>query len=108
MKILFYRTYLKKRVISDENILFSKTNDSYLIGPKINEFFDEKSFFKRLKSSSIYTRGYYKNCSKKVCKHYLDKYLSKLKNNQVIEVFKSGKIVNHSIIPVPKGVNCEK
>ena len=43
-KYLLYHEYLKGRNINGKTILLSKTNDSYIIGPKIDECFDEKSF----------------------------------------------------------------
>ena len=41
---LFYKDYLKNRNIDNIEILISKTKNSYLIGPIINNEFDEKSY----------------------------------------------------------------
>ena len=57
---LFYSDYLKKRNLKDKSILIAKTKNSYLIGPLINSRFDEESFYKRIKSNSIYTFDIYK------------------------------------------------
>ena len=62
---LFYSDYLKKRNIKNKSILIAKTKKSYLIGPLINSKFDEKSFYKRIKSNSIYTFKIYKKMFKK-------------------------------------------
>lgn len=60
-RYLFYSDYLKNRNIENKSILIAKTRKSYLIGPLINSKFDEKSFYKRIKSNSIYTINIYKN-----------------------------------------------
>ena len=57
---LFYSDYLKKRNLKAKSILIAKTKYSYLIGPLINSKFDEDSFYKRIKSDSIYTLNIYK------------------------------------------------
>ena len=50
---LFYSDYLKRRKIKNKSILIAKTNNSYLIGPKIDSEFYEQSFYKRIKSNWI-------------------------------------------------------
>ena len=97
----FYKDYLKKRNINNEQILISKTKDSYLIGPKINLEFDEQSFYKRTISSSIYDINIYKNILKKRAEKLIQKYIGKLGNNEIIELYKDGTYVIHSIIPIP-------
>lgn len=66
---LFYSDYLKKRNIKDKSIMVAKTKKSYLIGPLINSEFDEESFYKRIKSNSIYTFNIYKKCLEKSVTH---------------------------------------
>ena len=104
---LFYSDYLKNRNIKNKSILIAKTKNSYLIGPLINLDFDERSFYKRIKSNSIYTLNIYKKMFKRKCNLLIDKYESNLKNNQIIEIYKNGEIVLHSILKVP-GENDEK
>ena len=98
---LFYSDYLKKRDIKDKTILIAKTKKSYLIGPLINSKFDEKSFYKRIKSNSIYTFNIYKKIFKRKCNILIDKYMNNLNSNQIIETYKNGEIIIHSILKVP-------
>lgn len=98
---LFYSDYFKKRDIKNKSILIAKTKKSYLIGPLINSEFDEKSFYKRIKSNSIYTFNIYKKIFRRKCNILVDRYINDLENNQVIEIYKSGEKVTHSIIKVP-------
>ena len=98
---LFYSNYLKKRKIKDKSILIAKTKKSYLIGPLINPKFDEESFYKRIKSNSIYSFNIYKKILRRKCNILIDKYMNDLKNNQIIEIYKNGEIVIHSILKVP-------
>lgn len=98
---LFYSDYLKKRNIKDKSILVAKTKKSYLIGPLINSSFDEDSFYKRIKSNSIYTLNIYKKMFRKKCNNLIEKYMNDLKNNQIIEIYKNGEMVKHSILKVP-------
>lgn len=106
-RYLFYSDYLKNRNIENKSILIAKTRKSYLIGPLINSKFDEKSFYKRIKSNSIYTINIYKKMFNRKCISLIDKYEGNLKNNQIIEIYKNGEIVLHSILKVP-GENYEK
>ena len=87
--------------------MIAKTKDSYLIGPIINFDFNEQSFYKRIKSNSIYTTKIYKRMLKRKCNILINKYRNDLKSNQIIEVYKKGEIVLHSILKVP-GENDEK
>lgn len=57
---VFYSDYLKNRKAPKNSILVSKTKNSVLIGPKIDDKFDEFSFYKRLLSTSIYDINMYK------------------------------------------------
>ena len=98
---LFYSDYLKKRNIKNKSILIAKTKNSYLIGPLINSKFDEESFYKRIKANSIYTFNIYKKMFRKKCSTLIEKYMNDLINNQVIEIYKNGEMVKHSILKVP-------
>ena len=98
---LFYSDYLNKRNIKNKSILIAKTKKSYLIGPLINSSFDEKTFYKRIKSNSIYTFNIYKKMFRKKCNTLIEKYMNDLKNNQVIEIYKNGEITKHAILKVP-------
>ncbi len=98
---LFYSDYFKKRNIKNKSIMIAKTKESYLIGPIINSDFDEQSFYKRIKSNSIYTTKIYKRMFRNKCNLLINKYKKDLKNNQIIEVYKNGEIVLHSILKVP-------
>ncbi len=104
---LFYSDYLKERNIKDNSILIAKTKKSYLIGPLINSKFDEESFYKRIKSNSIYTFKIYKKMIRKKCEKLINEYKINLENNQVIEIYKNGETILHSILKVP-GENYEK
>ena len=97
---LFYKDYLKNRNIDNKDILISKTKYSYLIGPIINKEFDEKSFYKRLTSNSIYSPRIYKKMFNKKAKLLIEEYSNKLYSNEVIEVYKD-KTITHKIIKVP-------
>ena len=104
---LFYKEYLKNRNIDNKDILVAKTRESYIIGPLINERFDEKSFYKRIVSNSVFSPKIYKRLSKRKCLNLLNEYQDKLKDNEVIEIFKNNEIIIHKIIKVP-GDNYEK
>ena len=97
----FYCDYLKKRNIKDKSILISKTRNSYLIGPIINSKFDERSFYKRIKSNSIYGVNIYKKMFNRKCLLLINRYANSLKDNQIMEIYKNGDIVLHSILKVP-------
>lgn len=81
--------------------MIAKTKNSYLIGPLINSRFDEESFYKRIKSNSIYTFDIYKKMFRKKCNNLIEKYMNDLKNNQIFEIYKNGELVKHSILKVP-------
>ena len=81
--------------------MIAKTKNSYLIGPVIDYNFYEESFYKRIKSNSIYTTKIYKRMFKKKCNLLINKYKTNLKSNQVIEIDKKGNIILHSILKVP-------
>ncbi len=98
---LFYSDYLKNRTIKNKSIMIAQTKKTYLIGPIIDHNFYEKSFYKRIKSNSIYTPKIYKKMFRKKCNLLINKYKSNLKSNQIIEVDKKGDIILHSILKVP-------
>ena len=104
---LFYSSYLKNKSLKNKNILVSKINKSYLIGPIINDEFDEKSFYKRIKSNSIYGVNIYKKMFNRKCLLLINRYANSLKDNQIMEIYKNGDIVLHSILKVP-GENDEE
>lgn len=105
---LFYNEYLKNRNLTDKTIMISRTKKSYLVGPLIDTYFYENSFYKRIKSNSIYSTNIYKKLFKKKSIGLIKKYKSILKSNQVIEIYKNGEIVVHSIIKVPGEDNDKK
>ena len=92
---------MKKINLKDNSILIAKTKNSFLIGPLINPNFDEDSFYKRIKSNSIYTINIYKKMFRKKCNKLIKKYMNDLKDNQIIEIYKNKEIVKHSILKVP-------
>lgn len=98
---LFYSDFLNDKKIKDETILIAKTKKSYIIGPLINEQFNIESFYKRIISNSIYSPKIYKKMLKRKCIQLIQKYNCMLHDNEVIEVFKNGKIIYHKIITVP-------
>ncbi len=104
---LFYSDYFKKRNLNNKLILVAKTKNSYLVGPLINLNFDEKSFYKRIKSNSIYTFNIYKKIFKRKCNILINKYINDLNDNQIIEIYKNGEVILHSILKVP-GENNEE
>ena len=106
-RYLFYSDYLKNRNIENKSILIAKTRKSYLIGPLINSKFDEKSFYKRIKSNSIYGVNIYKKMFNRKCLLLINRYANSLKDNQIMEIYKNGDIVLHSILKVP-GENDEE
>lgn len=106
---LFYKEYLRNRKIDNKSIFISKTNDSYLIGPLINENFDEFSFYKRIKSNCIYDKSIYKKIhNNKRISTLINAYGKKLNDNEVIEIFKDNSITIHKIIMVPRDNNEKK
>ena len=88
--------------------MIAKTKKSYLIGPLLNSKFDEESFYKRVKSNSIYTFKIYKKILKKKCNYLINEYMNALKDNQIIEIYKNGEVVIHSILKVPGEMNEKK
>ena len=100
-----YPKYIKNNSTFGAEILVAKTKISYLIGPLINERFDNISFYKRLMSNSIYNSNIYKSISNMKCKKIVDEYMSKLSDNEVIEIFKNGDIIKHKIISLPGEIN---
>lgn len=98
---MFYKDFLKKCCYDDKKILIAKINGSYLIGPKIDKCFDANSFYKRLSSNCIYSLKVYKKVSKKQSLVLINKYYSKLKSNEVAEVFNSGEFIIYKILKVP-------
>jgi len=105
---LFYSNYLKDRNIKDKSIMIAKTKKSYLIGPIIDSNFYEESFCKRIKSNSIYSHKIYKKILKRKSNLLINKYKVNLKSNQIIEIYKNGEYVLHSIIKVPGEDNEKK
>lgn len=57
---LFYSDYLKHRSIKNKSIMIARTKNSYLVGPIIDSNFYEESFYRRIKSNSIYSQKLYK------------------------------------------------
>lgn len=98
---LFYSDYLKNRDLKDKTIMIAKTKKTYLIGPIIDSKFYESSFYKRVKSNSIYTFKIYKKMFKRKSNLLINKYEKELKSNQIVEVYKDGKVILHSILKVP-------
>ena len=73
-----------------------------MIGPKIDKNFDENSFYRRIKSNSIYNPRIYKRIiNKKKIIQNLELYSEKLNSNEVYEIKKDGIIIIHKIIKVP-------
>ena len=105
---LFYSDYLKTRNTENKSIMIAKTKKSYLIGPIIDHNFYKDSFYRRIKSNSIYTKKIYKKMFRKKCEILINKYELYLKSNQVIEIYKNGETVIHSILKVPGEDNEKK
>lgn len=105
---LFYSYYLKTRNTENKSIMIAKTKKSYLIGPIIDHNFYKDSFYRRIKSNSIYTTKIYKKIFKKKCDSLIKKYKNELKSNQIIELDKKGNIILHSILKVPGEDNEKK
>ena len=85
---LFYKDFIIKNKRLEKGILISKIKHSYMIGPIINKNFDERSFIKRLTSSSIYSIKNYKNFNKRMVTKLINKYYDLLGNNEVLEITK--------------------
>lgn len=98
---MFYSDYLKDQIIIDREILIAKTKNSFLIGPLLNDNFLNKSFYKRIKSNSIYSHKIYKKILKHKCYKLIALYKNELQDNEIIEIFKNGNVVKHKIIKVP-------
>jgi len=99
----FYKDYLKTRAIDNISLLVSKTNNSYLIGPKVNLYFDEYSFYKRVISTSIYNQKIYRRAFKRKINKMIKKYYKLINDNEVIEIFNDGSTFYHKIISLPRG-----
>ena len=105
---LFYSDYLKNRNINNKAIMIAKTNNSYLVGPLITSDFYEESFYKRIKSNSIYNPNIYKKFFRRKNFELIEKFEKKLGSNQIIEIYKNGEFIIHSIIKVPGDINEKK
>ena len=105
---LFYTDYFKSKKISKKTILIARTKNSVLIGPLLNENFDEYSFYKRVASNCIYKKSIYKKIYSKKKLKMVDCFKNKLKDNEVIEILSNGSIQKHKIIKVPRDINEKK
>ena len=105
---LFYSDYLKYRSIKNKSIMIARTKNSYLVGPIIDSNFYEESFYRRIKSNSIYSQKLYKKMFKRKSILLINKYQSNLKSNQIIEIYINGEINLHSILKVPGEDNEKK
>lgn len=105
---LFYSDYLRNKNLENKLIMVAKTKKSYLVGPIIDSNFYEESFYRRIKSNSIYTKKIYKKMFQRKSKSLINKYKNKLKSNQIIEIYKNGDIILHSILKVPGEDNEKK
>jgi len=105
---LFYSDYLKDRNTKNNSIMIARTKNSYLVGPLIDSNFYEQSFYKRIKSNSIYREKIYKKMFWRKSNLLINKYKDKLKSNQIIEIYKSGETILHKIIKVPGECNEKK
>ena len=105
---LFYSDYLKSRSLKNKTIMIAKTKNSYLIGPLIDFNFFEASFYKRIKSNSIYNTKIYKKIFRRRSDILVKKYKKMLKSNQIIEIYKNGIVLTHTIIKVPGDDNEKK
>lgn len=105
---LFYSDYLKHKNLNNKQIMIAKTKKTYLIGPIIDHNFYENSFYRRIKSNSIYSTKIYKKMFKRKCESLIMKYKDEIKSNQVLELDKKGNVVLHSILRVPGEDNDKK
>lgn len=105
---LFYSDYLKDRNIKHKSVMIARTKSSYLVGPIIDSNFYEESFYKRIKSNSIYSSKIYKKMLNRKSNSLINKYKNKLKSNQIIEIYKNGEIILQYIIKVPGEDNEKK
>lgn len=99
-KYLFYSDYLKNRNIKNKNILIAKTKNSYLIGPIINTKFNEKAFYKRIISNSVFSIKIYKKILSKKCIKLIEKYKPYIGDNEILELYKDNNIYIHKILKV--------
>lgn len=102
---LFYRDFFVKNERVKSGILVSKIKHSFLLGPIINEDFDEKSFEKRLLSSCVYSLKQYKKFNRKYAETLIDKYYEILTSNEVLEIKNKDIFIKHKIIQVPGDEN---
>ena len=105
MKCISYKDYLDNRKLyKDANILIGKTKNSILIGPKINDNFDEEFFYKRIKSNSVFGTNIYKKIREYKYFDMINNYYNELDDNEVIEIIDK-KHIRHNIISIPRGIN---
>ena len=102
---LFYSDYIKNRNIKNKSIMIAKTKKSYLVGPIIDSNFYKESFHRRIKSNIVYSHRIYKRLSQRKSNLLINKYKNRLKSNQIIEIYKNGEIILHSILKVPGEYN---
>jgi len=105
VKILQIKNFLINKLISDEELFVGKVKNAYLIGPQINKELDAESFYKRTISSSLFELKNYKKLSESKAKKLIELYGINFSNNEVLEIFKDGRVLKHKIIKVPVGYN---
>ena len=106
MKYIQYNDFLDNYDNYDKNeiigkILVGKINNSYLIGPRIIDEKDYITFFKRVKSNSVYDISKYKKVNDRKIINLLNKYQNMLCENEIIEI-KNNKIKLHTILKIPE------
>lgn len=101
MNYLTYEDFFKDCNTTGYDILVAQTKKTFLIGPKINESFDIRSFILRTTSNCIYDKKIYNVRIKKSNLNYINKYFDKIGNNEVYELYKD-KIIIHKILKVPE------
>lgn len=105
---ILIKDYLKRMAnIHKGQVFVGKTKNSYLVGPVINDKFDEFSFYKRITSSTVVRIKDYKKISKKKALELVDSNYDELKHNEMLEIFTDGHIVKHKIIPLQGDKNEE-
>lgn len=85
--------------------MIARINNSYVIGPIINQNFDENSFYRRIKSNCLYPIGKYKNINKKKSIQLINQYKDLIGDNEVIEIDKQGLQIIHKILKLPGDIN---
>ncbi len=102
------KQYLKKRTLFNAGMIFvTKTKNSYLIGPFVDNKFDELTFYKRITSSTVRGIRDYKNINSKKAMELINMYKETLASNEILEVFYDGHMSKHKIIPLPGDINEE-